>query len=59
MLMLGVMGDTLAELDVDDVLLDGRRVRSELKRVMELYLKSKHEYDAEGEGAYRLTCSSR
>ena len=38
MLMLGVMGDTLAELDVEELLFDGRRVRSELKRVMELYL---------------------
>ena len=36
MLMLVVIGDTLAELEVDEWLLEGRRVRSELKRVIEL-----------------------
>ncbi len=36
MLMVGVIGDTLAELDVEELVLDGRRARSELKRVIEL-----------------------
>lgn len=57
--MCGVTGDTLEELDEDDVepALDGRRVRSELNRVIELYLEIRVRW-APMQDRERRTCSS-
>lgn len=56
----GVTGESLDELELDEVepAFDGRRERSELKRVMELYLGQQLSVLSQ-DGEKMRTCSSR